>query len=94
MEIEALLAILLIAAICAGLSFLLALLLKTRQSILGDVGAGLLGNGIGTWIGGSLHAMHWPGLLTFAGASVHLLWAAVGVLLVLLVFRLVSGRRR
>ena len=94
MEIEVLLAILLTAAICAGIAFLIGLVLKTRQSVLGYVGAGLLGNGIGVWIAAALGAGHWPGLLTFSGASVHVLWAAVGILLVLLVVRLVSHRRR
>jgi uncharacterized membrane protein YeaQ/YmgE (transglycosylase-associated protein family) len=94
MSLEALLGVLLTAALCALLAFLAALLLRTRQSILGYIGAGLLGQGIGMWIAAALHTTDWPYTLILGAASVHLLWVFVGALIVLLVFRLVPRSAR
>ena len=90
-----LLAILLVTLITALLAFLAALLLRMRQPVLGYIGAGLLGHMIGLWIGGLVHTSI-PGHIEVAGASVHLLWAFIGELLVLLIVKLIgrSGFRR
>lgn len=90
MSIEALLGVLLTAAICGLLAYLAALLLKTRTSVLGYIGAGLLGQGIGMWLAGAVKGTDWPYTLTISSSSVHLLWVFVGALIVLLVVRLVS----
>lgn len=92
---NSLLAILLVTLICALLAFLAALLLRMRQGALGYIGAGLLGNMIGLWLAGVLNA-NVPGHIEVAGASVHLLWAFLGALLVLLIAKLVgrAGFRR
>lgn len=93
MNVEALVALLLTVAICALLAFLAALLLRTRPSILGYIGAGLFGQGLGGWLGAAVKGTGWPYVLTIGGASVHLLWTFVGALLVLLVFRLAPRAR-
>jgi uncharacterized membrane protein YeaQ/YmgE (transglycosylase-associated protein family) len=94
MNVDVLLGVLLTAAICALLAFLAALLLKTRLSILGYVGAGLLGQGIGMWIASAARGTTWPYTLAIGASSVHLLWVFVGALLVLLVFRLLPRATR
>jgi hypothetical protein len=94
MTFDALLAVLLTAAICGLVAFLAALLLRTRTSVLGYVGAGLLGKGIGEWLGAALKAMDWPFSISLGGAVVHVLWTFVGALIVLLVAKLVAGRGR
>ena len=94
MNADALVGVLLTALICALLAFLAALLLRTRQSILGYVGAGLLGQGIGSWLAGVVHGTSWPYALTVSSSSVHLLWTFVGALIVLLVFRYVPRTSR
>ena len=94
MNAEALLKILIVAAICALLAFLASLLLRRRHSVLGYLGAGLLGEQIGGWLAGALKATDWPVKITLSGATVHLLWTFVGALLVLLVCRLLTGRGR
>jgi uncharacterized membrane protein YeaQ/YmgE (transglycosylase-associated protein family) len=93
MTSEGLLSFLLLAAICALLAFLAALLLRTRMSILAYVGAGLIGNAVGMWLAKLIGASV-PGDITIAGANVHLLWAFVGCLLVVLVVKLVGRTRR
>ena len=93
MTSEALLGWLLTAAICALLAFLAALLLRTRMSILAYVGAGLIGNAVGMWLA-TLVGTSVPGNISVAGANVHLLWAFVGCLLVMLVVKLVGRSRR
>jgi hypothetical protein len=94
MNFDGLLALLLAAAICAGLAFLAGLLLRTRPSWLGLLGAGLLGQGLGTWAAGAFGATGWPGRVSIAGADVHLLWTFLGALLVLLVARYLPRLRR
>lgn len=94
MNIDVLIGVLLTAAICGLLAFLAALVLKTRASILGYVGAGLLGRGIGMWLAGLVRGTEWPYALNVSTASVHLLWTFVGALLVLLVFRYVPAQKR
>ena len=94
MNLEALVGLLLTVVICALLAFLAALLLKTRQSVLGYIGAGLFGRLLGGWIGDAVHGAAWPYTLTISTASVHLLWTFVGALLVLLVFRFVPRSAR
>jgi uncharacterized membrane protein YeaQ/YmgE (transglycosylase-associated protein family) len=94
MNLDVLIGVLLTAAICGLLAFLAALLLRTRVSILGYIGAGLFGQGIGMWLAGAVHGGAWPYALTVSTASVHLLWTFVGALLVLLVFRYVPGQKR
>jgi hypothetical protein len=94
MNVEALIAILLTTAICAGLAFVAALLLKSRFGLLALVGAGLFGQQLGGWLGAAVHGTDWPYTLTVAHASVHLLWTFVGALGVLLLFRLIPGRSR
>jgi len=93
MSLEALLGILLTTTICALLAFLAALLLRTRQSILGYIGAGLLGQAIGMWIAAAVHATDWPYTLILGASTVHLLWTFIGALIVLLVFRLFRSAR-
>lgn len=90
-----LLAILLVTLITALLAFLAALLLRMRQPVLGYIGAGLLGHMIGLWLAGALNA-NLPGSITLGGATVHLLWAFIGALLILLIVKLVGrgGFRR
>ena len=85
MNLEGLLRFLLAAAICAGLAFVATLILKRRHGVLALVGAGLLGQGIGSWFAGLVHGADWPVVV----ASVHLLWTFVGALLVLFVFRFI-----
>lgn len=94
LQFDFLLGVLLTAAICALLAWLAALLLKTKQSVLGYIGAGLLGNGIGAWLALATGTGTWPGKVDIGPASVHLLWAFIGILLVLLVVRLVGRARR
>jgi len=94
MNIEILLGVLLTAAICGLLAYLAALLLKTRQGLLGYVGAGLLGMGIGMWFAGVIDATSWPYTLIIGSASVHLLWTFAGALLVLFLFRWVPRSAR
>jgi uncharacterized membrane protein YeaQ/YmgE (transglycosylase-associated protein family) len=85
MHADVLVAVLLEAAICALLAFLAAWLLRMRQSVLGYIGAGLLGQGIGSWLAAALNAGGWPVTVDVGSAHVHLLWTFVGALLVLLV---------
>jgi uncharacterized membrane protein YeaQ/YmgE (transglycosylase-associated protein family) len=94
MTFEGLLGFLLTAAICALLAFLAALLLRVRMSILAYVGAGLIGAAVGTFVASALDADRVPGEVTLLGARVHLLWAFVGSLLVVLVVKLVGRVRR
>ena len=93
MTSEGLLGFLLTAAICALLAFLAALLLRTRMSILAYVGAGLIGNAVGMWLA-TLIGASVPGNVSIGGASVHLLWAFVGCLLVVLIVKLIGRARR
>lgn len=93
-SLEALLGILLGTLICALLAFLAALLLRTRQSVLGYIGAGLFGQLIGMWLAAVIHGGSWPFVLTVSTTSVHLLWTFVGALIVLLVFRFTPRRAR
>lgn len=92
MSLEVLVGVLVNAALCALLAFLAALLLRTRQSILGYIGAGLLGQGIGMWIAVAVRGTGWPYTLKLGAAMVHLLWVFVGALLVLLVVKLLQRR--
>ena len=92
MSLEVLVGVLVNAALCALLAFLAALLLRTRQSILGCLGAGLLGQGIGMWIAVAVRGTGWPCTLKLGAALVHLLWVLVGALLVLLVVRILQRR--
>ncbi|HVG92825.1 MAG TPA: hypothetical protein VND21_00125 [Planctomycetota bacterium] len=94
MHVEALLALLLAAAICTVLAFLAGLLLRMRPSWLGLLGAGLLGQGLGQWAAAAFGASGWPGRVSLAGADVHLLWTFLGALVVLLVARYVPRLRR
>ena len=87
MSTDAFLGFLLATAVCALLAFLAALLLRTRLSVLGSIGTGLLGQGIGSWIAGLVHGMAWPYFLTLTTTGVHLLWTFLGALLVLLIVR-------
>jgi hypothetical protein len=88
MDLDGLVGFLLTSAICALLAFVAALLLRLRLAVLAYVGAGLLGQGIGSWIGGLVKGTDWPGRVTLGSATVHLLWTFDGALLVLLVYRL------
>jgi uncharacterized membrane protein YeaQ/YmgE (transglycosylase-associated protein family) len=82
------LVVLLVTALLVGaLAFAAALLVRTRQGILGYVGAGFLGAGLGAWLFG-LAKVRDPLTVTLAGASIAILATFVGALLVLLVFRL------
>lgn len=92
MTFEGLLGFLLVAAICALLAFVAALLLRMRMSILAYVGAGLIGQAVGGALATALGAGGWPGHVA-VGGGVHLLWTFAGALLVLLVVKLV-GRVR
>ena len=92
MNLDVLVGILVAAAICALLAFLASLLLKGRHTVLAYLGAGLLGQAIGGWIGAAVHGTGWPVAVTLAGATVHLLWTFVGALIVLLVARLIATR--
>src|SRR5689334_20284446 len=94
-NVNDLLAILLVVLITGLLAFLAALLLRMRQSVLGYIGAGLFGHMLGLWLAGALKA-DLPGSITVAGATVHLLWAFIGALLILLIVKLVGrgGFRR
>jgi hypothetical protein len=94
MTSEGLLGFLLAAAICALLAFLVAWLLRVRMSVLAYVGAGLLGRAIGLWLARLVKGEGLPGELTFAGASVHILWTLIGTLLVVLVVKLLGRARR
>ncbi len=94
MNVDALVGLLLTVAICGLLAFLAALLLRTKQSVLGYVGAGLFGHLLGMWIAGAVHGTAWPYTLSISTASVHLLWTFVGALLILLVFRFVPRAAR
>ena len=89
MHLELLVSVLLNAAICALLAALAALLLRMRLSVLAYLGAGLLGQGLGTWLAAATGAGGWPGSIQLGGATVHLLWTFVGALLVLVVAKLV-----
>ena len=89
MNVDALVGLLVNTALCALLAFLAALLLRTRQSILAYIGAGLFGQALGMWIAGAVHGTAWPYTLTIATSSVHLLWTFLGALIVLLLFRYV-----
>jgi uncharacterized membrane protein YeaQ/YmgE (transglycosylase-associated protein family) len=89
MQLNALLGLLLTVAICALIAFVAALVLRSRPSILGCIGAGLFGQALGLWIAGTVHGVGWPYTLAIIGPGVHLLWTFVGALLVLLVFRYV-----
>ena len=89
MNVDALVGILINTALCALLAFLAAMLLRTRQSILAYIGAGLFGQALGMWIAGAVRGTAWPYTLTIASSSVHLLWTFLGALIVLLLFRYV-----
>jgi uncharacterized membrane protein YeaQ/YmgE (transglycosylase-associated protein family) len=88
-NVNDLLAILLVTLICGLLAFLAALLLRMRASVLGYIGAGLLGNMIGLWLAGVIGG-NLPGSITVAGATVHLLWTFIAALLILLIVKLVA----
>ncbi len=92
-DASAALTILVFTAICTLIAFLAALLLRTRLAVLSLMGAGLFGAAIGGWIGGAVGGSGWPGSVTVAGASVHLLWTFVGALLTILVARVGRTRR-
>lgn len=94
MNFDALLGLLLTVAICALIAFVAALLLRTRQSVLGYIGAGLFGSMLGGWLAGAVKGTTWPGKVDFSGASVHLLWTFVGALILLLIFRYAPRARR
>jgi len=94
MNVDALLGLLVTVAICALIAFLAALLLRTRTSVLGYIGAGLFGQRLGMWIAGAVKGTEWPYTLTVLDSGVHLLWTLVGALLVLLVFRFVPRSAR
>jgi uncharacterized membrane protein YeaQ/YmgE (transglycosylase-associated protein family) len=88
-NVNDLLGILLVTLITGLLAFLAAMLLRIRQPVLGYIGAGLLGHMIGLWLAGALKA-NLPGSITLAGATVHLLWAFIGALLILLIVKLLG----
>jgi uncharacterized membrane protein YeaQ/YmgE (transglycosylase-associated protein family) len=94
MHLEMLLSILVVALICAVLAFLAALLLRLRLSILGYLGAGLLGSQLGGWLASVFNAGGVPGQISMTGASVHVVWAFVGALLVLLVVKFLPPLRK
>jgi hypothetical protein len=79
---DALIGILLTAAICGLLAWLAGFLLRRRQGLLGCLGAGLFGNMLGAWFGA---AIHWadPTTVHVAGASVGLLFTFVFAALVI-----------
>ncbi len=85
---NALMAMLILTAICAALAWVLALLLKVRLTPLALIGAGLFGNLFGTWLFGQVHVTD-PLALTVAGAHILILATAVGVLGVLLLAKFV-----
>jgi uncharacterized membrane protein YeaQ/YmgE (transglycosylase-associated protein family) len=83
----------LIAALLFGvIAFVAALLLRTRQSVLGYVGAGFIGHGLGLWLF-SLLKFADPLTLPASAGAVAVLATFVGSLIVLLIFRLVARRR-
>jgi uncharacterized membrane protein YeaQ/YmgE (transglycosylase-associated protein family) len=84
----------LIAALLFGvLAFVAALLLRTRQSVLGYVGAGFIGNGLGLWLFG-LAKFPDPLTLPASAGGVAVLATFLGALIVLLLFRLAGRARR
>ena len=94
MYLEALLALLLTVAICALLAFLAALLLRSRHGVLGYIGAGLFGQGLGSWLASVAQGGGWPGSVTLSGSTVHLLWTFLGALIILLIFRYAPRAKR
>jgi uncharacterized membrane protein YeaQ/YmgE (transglycosylase-associated protein family) len=90
---DPLLALLVTALIVGLLAFVAALLLRSRQGVLGYVGAGYLGMGLGAWLFG-LADFPDPAVVTLAGASIPVLATFVGALIVLLLFRLAGRARR
>lgn len=93
LETSALLAVLVQAALAALIAFLAALLLRARPPVLSLVGAGLLGAGIGTFLGAAVGGLGWPFTVAVAGASLHVTWTFVGALLTLYVARVARTRR-
>lgn len=93
LDASALLAVLVQAALAALIAFLAALLLRSRPPVLSLIGAGLLGAGIGTWIGAAVGGLGWPFTIAVAGASLHVTWTFVGALLTLYVARVARTRR-
>ena len=94
MILESFLAMLLTVAICALLAFVASLLLRSPQGILGYIGAGLFGQMLGAWIASAVKGGSWPGSVTLAGSSVHLLWTFLGALIILAIFRYAPRVRR
>jgi uncharacterized membrane protein YeaQ/YmgE (transglycosylase-associated protein family) len=87
---NALLGILLYALIVGLLAFVLGMLLRMRQSALGYVGAGFLGDKIGGWILQQVNVSEPLDVrLADFGVWIGVLGALIGTVLVLLVFRLV-----
>jgi uncharacterized membrane protein YeaQ/YmgE (transglycosylase-associated protein family) len=91
---DALLDLLVTAAVVGVLGFVASLLVRLRQGFFGSIGAGFLGLGVGTWLAGVLKIAKDPVSLTVGGASVPVLYAFVGALIVLLLARLVLRARR
>jgi uncharacterized membrane protein YeaQ/YmgE (transglycosylase-associated protein family) len=84
---------LLVTALLAGvLAFVAALLLRTRESALGYVGAGILGAGLGGWLF-SLFGIADPLVVSVAGATFAVLATILGAFLVLLIVRLLRRVR-
>jgi uncharacterized membrane protein YeaQ/YmgE (transglycosylase-associated protein family) len=90
---DPLLALIVTALLVGVLAFVAALLVRTRQGVLGYVGAGFLGMGLGAWLF-ALVKVSDPLTVSVAGASVPILATFVGALLILLLFRLAPRVRR
>ncbi len=89
----ALVAVLVQAALATLVAWLAALVLRSRPPVLSLVGAGLLGAGIGTFLGATVGGLGWPFTVAVAGTSLHVTWTFVGALLTLYVARVARTRR-